>query len=73
MNPQTNKSLKDAVVFNDKTVPKESLNFEIFSDRCCLLTSGQYDCDVSKVIGSLFDFLFKEFTLGAKTYWCKIL
>lgn len=37
----------DAVISNKGTEPKQTLNFDIISDKCCLLINGTYDCDVS--------------------------
>jgi hypothetical protein len=37
----------DVTIFNDAQSPKETLNFEISSEKCCLLINGKYDCEVN--------------------------
>ena len=39
----------DAVVSN-KGTEKQTLNFDIVSDKCCLLINGTYDCNVRQFV-----------------------
>lgn len=44
----------DATISNKGSDPKQTLNFDIVSDKCCLLINGTYDCDVSDKILLIF-------------------
>lgn len=37
----------DAVLVNKGQQPKETLNFEIKSEKCCLLVHDEWSCDVT--------------------------
>lgn len=51
----------DAVISNKGSDPKQTLNFDIVSDKCCLLVNGTYECDVSNHFWIIFSLNYKIF------------
>ncbi|CAG9802341.1 unnamed protein product [Chironomus riparius] len=41
----------DALISNKGSEPKQTLNFDIISDKCCLLINGTYECDTQNAYG----------------------
>ncbi|KAG5684371.1 hypothetical protein PVAND_013606 [Polypedilum vanderplanki] len=41
----------DALLINDGSSPKETLNFEVRSQKCCLLIDDFYDCETQNIYG----------------------
>ncbi|XP_070506760.1 uncharacterized protein [Chironomus tepperi] len=59
----------DALLSNTGSEPKQTLNFDIVSDKCCLLINGTYDCDTQNAYGMKISNLEPDSQTSVSLIW----